>query len=66
MAELRYFPLNQKPSRHSRYLHKKTNNTLWALTTISLIRDFNRKPLFFIAQVQDITQRKKFEKNLKI
>lgn len=46
-----------------RYLHK-SGETVWALTTISLIRDIHNKPQFFIAQVQDITQRKKFEEQL--
>ncbi|MGB5531215.1 MAG: PAS domain S-box protein, partial [Ignavibacteriaceae bacterium] len=46
-----------------RYLHKK-GEVIWALTTISLIRDADEKPLFFIAQVQNITKRKKFEEQL--
>jgi len=50
-------------SIEKRYLHKK-GETIWALTTISLIRDSNAKPMFFIAQVQDITTRKKFEEQL--
>jgi PAS domain S-box-containing protein len=50
-------------SIEKRYLHKK-GETIWALTTISLIRDANDKPMFFIAQVQDITKRKKSEEQL--
>ena len=50
-------------SIEKRYLHKN-GETVWALTTISLIRDLNNKPQFFIAQVQDMTQRKKFEEQL--
>jgi len=46
-----------------RYLNKR-GELIWALTTISLIRDSDGKPLFFIAQVQDITGRKKFEDQL--
>ena len=50
-------------SLEKRYLHKN-RDTIWALTTISLIRDTESKPQFFIAQVQDITKRKKFEEQL--
>jgi PAS domain S-box-containing protein len=50
-------------SIEKRYLHK-SRQIVWALTTISLIRDQNHKPQFFIAQVQDITKRKKFEEQL--
>ena len=46
-----------------RYLNKN-GELIWALTTISIIRDSDDKPLFFIAQVQDITGRKKFEEQL--
>lgn len=50
-------------SLEKRYLHK-SGDLVWALTTISLIRDIDNKPQFFIAQVQDITKRKKFEEQL--
>ncbi|MBK9097258.1 MAG: PAS domain S-box protein [bacterium] len=50
-------------SLEKRYLHK-SGDLVWALTTISLIRDSDSKPQFFIAQVQDITKRKKFEEQL--
>ena len=50
-------------SLEKRYLHKN-GEIIWALTTISLIRDAESKPQFFIAQVQDITKRKKFEEQL--
>ncbi len=50
-------------SIEKRYLHKN-GDIIWALTTISLIRGADSKPQFFIAQVQDITRRKKFEEQL--
>ena len=53
----------ESKSIENRYLHKK-NDIIWALTTISAIRDSDDKPIFFIAQVQDITKRKKFEEQL--
>jgi PAS domain S-box-containing protein len=42
----------------------KTGENIWAITTISLLRDFESKPLYFIVQVQNITQRKKVEETL--
>jgi PAS domain S-box-containing protein len=54
---------SESRSVEKRYLHKK-GDVIWALTTISLIRDAADKPLFFIAQVQDINKRKKFEEQL--
>ena len=50
-------------SLEKRYLHKK-GDIIWALTTISLLRDVESKPFSFIAQIQDITKRKKFEDQL--
>ena len=50
-------------SLEKRYFHKN-GNIIWALTTLSLIRDPNGKPQFFITQIQDITNRKKYEEKL--
>jgi len=46
-----------------RYLHK-SGETIWAIATISLVKDLNDKPHYFIAQIQNITQRKKAEEQL--
>lgn len=46
-----------------RFLHKN-GEAVWAITTISLIRDAVNKPQLFIAQIQNITSRKKFEEQL--
>jgi len=46
-----------------RYIHK-SDETIWTSTTLSLVRDFEGKPLYFISQVQDITIRKKAEEQL--
>ena len=46
-----------------RYLTKK-GEIIWALTTVSLLTDFEGKPLHFIVQVQDITKRKRNEEQV--
>jgi PAS domain S-box-containing protein len=46
-----------------RYLNKN-GETVWAITSVSLIRDFNGTPMYFIAQAQDITERKKAEEQI--
>ncbi|MCW8804040.1 MAG: PAS domain S-box protein, partial [Ignavibacteriaceae bacterium] len=46
-----------------RYLTSK-GEIIWALTTVSLMSDFEGKPLYFIVQVQDITKRKRNEEQI--
>lgn len=44
---------------------KKNGDLLWIMSTLSLIRDNEGKPIYFIIQVQDITLQKKAEERLK-
>ena len=46
-----------------RYFHKN-GSIVWVLLTVSLARDEEGKPLFFISQIQDITRRKESETQL--
>ena len=47
-----------------RYL-RKDGAVVWADTSVSLVRDAEQQPLYFIAQIQDITGRKRTEAALK-
>ncbi|MDP1568044.1 MAG: PAS domain S-box protein, partial [Polaromonas sp.] len=49
----------EKRDRH------KTGRIVWGHLTCSLVRDADRKPLHFISQVQDITERKESERTLR-
>ena len=44
---------------------RKNGDVLWVVTILSLIRDINDNPLYFIVQVQNITLQKKAEERLR-
>jgi PAS domain S-box-containing protein len=46
-----------------RYLHRN-GQIIWALISVSLVRDRQQDPLYFIAQIQDISKRKRAEAEL--
>ena len=46
-----------------RYFHK-LGEVIWVLLSVSLVRDHEGKPIYFISQIQDITERRRAEKNL--
>jgi two-component system CheB/CheR fusion protein len=46
-----------------RYLHKK-GNIIWVSIVVSMVLDRNDKPLHIIAQIRDITEKKKSEEEL--
>jgi len=46
-----------------RYLHRD-GHIIHVLLSVSLVRDQEENPLFFISQIQDITQRKRLESEL--
>lgn len=47
-----------------RYLHRD-GSTIWGLVNLSVMRDASGQPAFFLAQVQDITERKRAEDSLR-
>ena len=46
-----------------RYIHKE-GHLLWGLLTVSLQKDENGKPLYFISQINDITAAKEAQENI--
>ncbi|MBT6089939.1 MAG: PAS domain S-box protein [Rhodospirillaceae bacterium] len=46
-----------------RYLHK-SGSTIWALVSITLVRDENNEPIQFVLQMLDLTKRKEVEQQL--
>jgi PAS domain S-box-containing protein len=47
-----------------RYLHK-SGRAVWSWLSVSLVRDSEGRPLHFISQIQDITERKRAEDDLR-
>lgn len=47
-----------------RYFHSD-GRVIWVLLTVSLVRDEDRAPVHFIAQIQDITERRRVEQQLR-
>jgi len=47
-----------------RYLHKD-GHVLWGLTNVALVRDAEGRPLLYVGQVQDITERKQADEALR-
>ncbi|MBF0163777.1 MAG: PAS domain S-box protein [Magnetococcales bacterium] len=46
-----------------RYFHKD-GHIVWALLNVSMVRDWNNLPIYFVTQIQDITIQKNAEKEL--
>ena len=47
-----------------RYLHKE-GSVVWTLLSVSLVHDEDGEPLYFVVQIQDITERKALEQQLR-
>ena len=47
-----------------RYVHKD-GHIIWALLSVSLVRSLQGEPRFFISQIQDITDRKRAEREIR-
>ncbi len=48
-----------------RYRHAR-GHTVWGLLSVALVRDANGEPLYFISQIQDITERRHAEEALRL
>lgn len=65
LENLKKFINNETDLYHTekRYIHKN-GLIVWVDLIVSVVRDTENKPLFFISQVQDITERKNSESQL--
>lgn len=52
---------NQENFQIEKRFHRKNGKIVWALLSISLVRNSEGQPLYFIHQIQDITKRKTIE-----
>ncbi|VTR92186.1 histidine kinase : PAS domain S-box OS=Microvirga lotononidis GN=MicloDRAFT_00068440 PE=4 SV=1: PAS_9: PAS_4: PAS_4: PAS_9: PAS_3: PAS_9: HisKA: HATPase_c: Response_reg [Gemmata massiliana] len=50
--------------QHKRYVHKD-GHILWGMTSVSLVRDERGHPALYVGQVQDVTDRKLAEEELR-
>lgn len=46
-----------------RFIHKK-GHEIWIVLSVSMVRDENRNPLYFVSQISDINERKKAQQQL--
>ncbi len=51
--------------REKRYVHA-SGQVIWAAVSVTLIRDADGLPVYFISQVQDVTERRSYEHQLRI
>jgi diguanylate cyclase (GGDEF)-like protein/PAS domain S-box-containing protein len=66
LAYARRIKEDEIPKYHleKRYLHVD-GHTVWVSLSVSLVRDMEGEPLYFVSQLQDITGRKRAEEALK-
>ena len=50
---------------HKRYLHSD-GRVIWVLLSVSLATDEDGRPLHFISQIQDVTERRELEQQLRL
>ncbi len=56
---------NQSYHIEKRYTHKN-GNVIWAEQSVSLVRDTQGKPSYFILQIHDITERREAERQIRL